>query len=350
MSLKGSLPKARMIKPIGVTDTKNTRPRINGLTTRCSTMPNRNQIRFSGCNKPGRASDTMRNAAATTDAHRRGSPPPVKGHNFQGPWEQGMLDENGKEVPISHPNSRCTLSNSALENYSAKNENPQGVETRIITYSGRDSDTMPPVWVAKNPDDGVVIGACIVSAATATEVGATGVRRQPWANAPFTPGSLGEYMDAQFVFFNSDKIADDKRPILAGLNYFLTDEARGGTSSKLLGEKKDVKAWMAWLERRTHQEVDAIETPIGYLPKYEDLKRLFKERIDKEYPEDLYTKQFSLYIDHIVARIDLQIDAYGKEKNIPEKLFEILKRQRAELIALKEKYGPIASPEQLQIG
>ena len=277
-------------------------------------------------------------------------PPPVKGHNFQGPWEQGMLDENGKEVPISHPNSRCTLSNSALENYSAKNENPQGVETRIITYSGRDSDTMPPVWVAKNPDDGVVIGACIVSAATATEVGATGVRRQPWANAPFTPGSLGEYMDAQFVFFNSDKIADDKRPILAGLNYFLTDEARGGTSSKLLGEKKDVKAWMAWLERRTHQEVDAIETPIGYLPKYEDLKRLFKERIDKEYPEDLYTKQFSLYIDHIVARIDLQIDAYGKEKNIPEKLFEILKRQRAELIALKEKYGPIASPEQLQIG
>ena len=85
------------------------------------------------------------------------------------------------------------------------------------------------------PDEGVVIGACIVSAATATEVGATGVRRQPWANAPFTPGSLGEYMDAQFVFFNSDKIADDKRPILAGLNYFLSDEARGGQFQKIAG-------------------------------------------------------------------------------------------------------------------
>ena len=276
------------------------------------------------------------------------NPPPQKGVNFQGPWQQGMVDKNGKKIPMSHPNSRCTLANSALENYSDKNEDPQGVETRIITYSGRDSDTMPPVWVAKTPDDGVVIGACIVSAATATEVGATGVRRQPWANAPFTPGSLGAYMDAQFVFFNSDKIARDKQPILAGLNYFLSDEARGGSSKKLLGEKKDVKAWMAWLEQRAHQEVDAIETPIGFIPKYEDLKKLFKERADKEYPQDLYAKQFSLYIDNILGRIDLQIDAYGKENNIPDRLFDILKRQRAELAALKEKYGPVVTPAQLQ--
>jgi len=276
------------------------------------------------------------------------NPPPVKGFNFQGPWEKGMVDEKGKEIPMSHPNSRCTLSNSALENYSAKNEDPEGVETRIITYSGRDSDTMPPVWAARNPDQGVVIGACIVSAATATEVGATGVRRQPWANAPFTPGSLGDYMDAQFVFFNSEKIADDKRPIMAGLNYFLTDEARGGNSKKLLGEKKDVKAWMAWLERRAHQEAEAIETPIGFIPTYADLKRLFKERIDKEYSEELYGKQFSLYIDNIVARIDLQIEAYGKEKNIPGKLFDILKQQRAELMALKEKYGPVVTPKQIE--
>ncbi len=173
-------------------------------------------------------------------------PSPQKGKNFQGYWERGMVDKNGKEILMSHPNSRCTLSNRALGNYSEMNENPGGVETRIITYSGRDSDTMPPVWVAQNPDQGVVIGACIVSAATATEVGATGVRRQPWANAPFIPGSLGEYMEAQFQFFGSNRIAPDKKPILAGLNYFLTDAARGGTSQKLLGEKRDVKAWMVF--------------------------------------------------------------------------------------------------------
>ena len=274
-------------------------------------------------------------------------PPPQKGTNFQGPWERGMVDNNGKEIPMSHPNSRCTLSNSALGNYSEMNEASDGVETRIVTYSGRDSDTMPPVWVARDSDRGVVIGASIVSAATATEVGATGIRRQPWANAPFIPGSLGDYMEAQFQFFGSKKIADNKRPILAGLNYFLTEEARGGNSKQLLGEKRDVKAWMAWLERRAHGEVDAIATPIGYLPKYEDLKDLFKSKIDKDYPEDLYVKQFSLYVDNIIARIDLQIEAYGKEKNIPQKLFDIYKEQRQELVELKDKYGAIVTPKQL---
>ncbi len=277
-----------------------------------------------------------------------GEEPPLKGKNYQGQWEKGMKDENGKEVPISHPNSRCTISSTALANYSELAEAPDGVETRIFTYSGRDSDTMPPVWAAKSADEGVVIGACIVSAATATEVGATGVKRAPWANAPFIPGSLGDYMAAQFKFFGSKKIAHDKRPVLSGLNYFLTEEARGGHSKKLLGEKRDVKVWMGWLERHVHQEVEFIDTPIGKLPKYNDLKALFKSIIDKDYPEDLYIKQFSLYIDNILARIDLQADAYGKEDNIPNRLFKILKKQKKGLLALKDKYGSVVKPADLE--
>jgi phosphoenolpyruvate carboxykinase (GTP) len=277
-----------------------------------------------------------------------GEPHPSSGRNFQGQWQEGMTDANDKAIPLSHPNARCTLASTALGNFSEEAENSAGVETRVITYSGRDSDTMPPVWAAKNSDQGVVIGACIVSAATATEVGATGVKRAPWANAPFIPGALGDYMDAQFKFFGNDKIAEDKRPVMAGLNYFLTHESRGGEGKQLLGEKRDVKAWLAWLERRAHNDVDAIDTPIGYLPKYEDLKHLFKERIDKDYPEKLYTKQFSLYIDNILARIELQLEAYGKEENLPAKLFEVLKQQREALNALKDKYGPIVTPAQLE--
>jgi phosphoenolpyruvate carboxykinase (GTP) len=75
---------------------------------------------------------------------------------------------------------------------------------------------------------------------------------------------------------------------------------------------------------------------------------LFKVRIDKEYSEALYTKQFSLYIDNILARIELQLEAYGKEKNLPAKLFEVLERQRDELTALKDKFGPIVTPAQLE--
>lgn len=277
-----------------------------------------------------------------------GEDPPLKGNNFQGAWEAGMKDENGKKIPISHPNARCTIASKVLGNYSDKAEDPEGVETRVVTYSGRDSDTMPPVWAAKNSDEGVVIGACIVSAATATEVGATGVRRAPWANAPFIPGSLGDYMEAQFKFFGSDNISEGKMPVMAGLNYFLTEESRGGTSNKLLGEKRDVKVWLGWLERHAHNDVEVIETPVGNLPKYKDLKDLFNTIIDKEYPEALYEKQFSLYIDKIVARIDLQIEAYRKEENIPEKLFEVLEKQKEGLMSLKERYGSVVTPSQIE--
>jgi phosphoenolpyruvate carboxykinase (GTP) len=276
-----------------------------------------------------------------------GEPHPAKGINFQGAWEEGLTDAEGKPIPISHPNARCTLASTALGNYSERAEDGAGVETRVITYSGRDSNTMPPVWTARNADEGVVIGACIVSAATATEVGATGVKRAPWANAPFIPGALGDYMDAQFRFFGSDRIAADKRPVMAGLNYFLTHQARGGEGTKLLGEKRDVKVWLAWLERRAHGEVEAIETPIGYVPRYEDLKTLFSTIIDKAYPESLYNQQFSLYIDNILNRIELQIEAYRKEEQIPVQLFKVLEAQQEGLTHLKNQFGPVVTPAQL---
>jgi len=276
-----------------------------------------------------------------------GEESPECGNNFQGEWKTGLSDKTGKPIPISHPNSRCTVSAPSLLNCSSELENPHGVETRIFTYSGRDSDTMPPVWVAKNPDHGVVIGASIVSAATATEVGATGVKRAPWANAPFIPGTLGDYMDAQFKFFNNPLIQETKKPILAGLNYFLTDEARGGDSKKLLGEKKDVRVWLSWLERRVHGNVEAILTPIGYIPMYQDLKILFKEIIDKEYSEDLYVKQFSIYAEKIIYRINLQVEAYRNESGVPETLFAVYEEQKSELESLKAKFGDIVIPSQL---
>jgi len=272
-------------------------------------------------------------------------PHPDRGFNFQGDWFDGKTDKAGKPVPLSHPNSRCTLSSDSLDNYSAEAENPKGALTRVFTYSGRDSDTMPPVWVAKDSNAGVVIGACIVSASTATEVGVTGVKRAPWANAPFIPGALGDYMDAQFKFFGNDKISDAYKPVMAGLNYFLTENARGGNSSKLLGEKRDVRVWLSWLERYAHNEIDFISTPIGNLPCYADLKLLFKQIIDKAYSKELYTKQFSLYTDNIIQRIELQQTAYAKEEKIPQTLFDILAEQKHALSALKATHGSIIPPE-----
>ncbi len=270
-----------------------------------------------------------------------GEQPPEKGFNFQGEWYAGKTDADGKAIPMSHKNSRCTLLASEIANHATDiAEDPAGAPIKVITYSGRDADTMPPVWAAKSMDEGVAIGASIVSQATATEVGATGVRRQPWANAPFIPGALADYMEAQFTLFNSVKFSDEGRPVMAGLNYFLTHENRGGSGSGLLGEKRDVKVWLGWLELYAHGDVEAIDSPIGMLPKYEDLQPLFAA-IDKEYPKELYNMQFALYVDNIVARLDLQKEAYSKEANIPQTLFEVYEKQKTALLALKEQHGPV---------
>ena len=108
-----------------------------------------------------------------------------------------------------------------------------------------------------------------------------------------------------------------------------------------------MKAWLSWLERYAHGEVGGIETPIGFIPRYEDLSKIFKEQTAKEYPKKLYDQQFSFYIDNILARIQLQEDAYRKDKKMPPRIFEIYEEQRKGLLALKEKFGPIVKPDQL---
>ncbi len=290
------------------------------------------------------------NVLVTADGRPRwvgdGEPVPERGVNYTGEWWAGKTDAAGNPIPMSNPNARCTLESKFIGNYNeAVAEDPAGAPVRVITYSGRDSNTMPPVWVAKNPDHGVVIGASILSAATTAEVGVQGMRRQPWANEPFIPGPLAEYMEAQFVFFNSSRLIH--KPIIAGLNYFLIHGARGGQGSKLLGEKRDVKVWLGWLELYANGDAQAIETPIGYIPRYGDLKNLFAQ-IGKAYPRKLYDQQFSLYVDNILARIALQEAAYRKETGVPETLFQVYQEQRRGLEALKAAYGPIVSVEQLR--
>ena len=91
-----------------------------------------------------------------------------------------------------------------------------------------------------------------------------------------------------------------------------------------------------------------IETPIGCLPKFNDLKELFQSIINKEYAKELYAKQFSLYIDKIIGRIELQIEAYGKELNVPERLFEVLNEQKTGLLELRDRFGGIVTPGELE--
>jgi len=104
---------------------------------------------------------------------------------------------------------------------------------------------------------------------------------------------------------------------------------------------------LSWLGKRAHGDVEAIDTPIGFIPKYEDLKGLFSSLINKDYSKELYDKQFSIYVDKIQSRIDLQKEAFSKEENLPAQLFEVYDEWSAGLAALKDKFGGIITPDKL---
>jgi len=67
-------------------------------------------------------------------------------------------------------------------------------------------------------------------------------------------------------------------------------------------------------------------------------------KLPSHHQHALYLKQFSLYTENIIKRIELQLKAYGKEKNIPPQFFEIMEIQKKELLELKSRHGSVVSP------
>ena len=109
-----------------------------------------------------------------------------------------------------------------------------------------------------------------------------------------------------------------------------------------------MRVWLAWLARLANNEVTGIKTAIGIIPTFEEVNAIFNELIpDKGYTTELYNKQFALYVDNIIARIDMQVEAYKKEANVPEIYFETQTTKRARLQALKSEKGSVVIPDQL---
>jgi len=124
------------------------------------------------------------------------------------------------------------------------------------------------------------------------------------------------------------------------VNYFIRDE-----SGNFLNDKLDKAVWLKWMELRVHDDVDAIVTPIGYIPKYEDLKRLFREVLGKDYAREDYEKQFTIRIPENLEKIERIKEIYNKvREKIPERVFEILEEEKRRLIKAREVYGNYISP------
>ncbi|MHB8137119.1 MAG: phosphoenolpyruvate carboxykinase (GTP) [Smithellaceae bacterium] len=255
---------------------------------------------------------------------------PEEGRNFSGEWKKGKKDDKGNEILPAHKNARYTIRLSELKNVDPKLYDPEGVPISGIIYGGRDSDTSVPVFQSFDWAHGMFIGASLESETTAATIGAVGVRElSPMANLDFLVVPLGTYLTNHLKF--GDRLA--VKPLVFSTNYFLKE------NGKFLNEKVDKKVWLMWMEGRVHGEYEAIETPIGYIPKYEDIAKLFIQIFGKKFTREDYNKQFSIRVDKFLEKLVRVEKAYAEEENIPEEFHAMMVMLRNRLNAAKEKSG-----------
>lgn len=267
---------------------------------------------------------------------------PLRGENHSGEWWVGKKDQNGKEIPCSHPNARFTLSLASLENVDQALNAPEGVKVGAIVYGGRDSDTSLPVEESFDWKHGIVTkGAILESETTAATLGRVGVREwNPMSNLDFLSIPVGKYIQNNLDFGQNLT----ELPKIFSVNYFLRNP-----EGRWLNEKNDKKVWYKWMELRVHGEVRALETPTGLIPLYEDLRRLFLQVLNKDYSREDYDRQFLVRIPENLAKIE-RVTAILKEKvaDVPDVVWKVIEEQKQRLLAFRQKYGDYIRPDQLE--
>jgi phosphoenolpyruvate carboxykinase (GTP) len=270
---------------------------------------------------------------------RDGQVPP-RGRNHSGDWHPGKADEDGREIPPSHPNARFTIKLESLDNIDPRLDDPDGVEVGGIVYGGRDSDTSVPVEEAFGWTHGIITkGASLESETTAATLGQEGVRVfNPMSNIDFLSVPIGRYIEDNLNLGERLK----NPPRIFSVNYFLKD-AQGG----FLNQKNDKKVWYKWIELRINGQAQAIETPTGWIPVYGDLAGLFRAVLDQEYKRQDYDIQFTLRVRENLDKIDRIEEIYRtRVAGVPDLLFEELDKQRQRLLRAAERYGEMIPPEQ----
>ena len=191
------------------------------------------------------------------------------------PWWEGLesgtpvVDWQGKPYtgtgPAAHPNARFTVSAKNNPIYSNLADAPDGVPISAILFGGRRQDTAPLVYEARNWSHGVLVGAGMASETTAAAVGQTGiVRRDSMAMKPFCGYHFADYWDH---WLSIGRQATNL-PRIFHVNWFRRDED-GRFMWPGYGENLRV---LQWVMQRCEGTVEAKETPIGFVPRVEDLE------------------------------------------------------------------------------
>jgi phosphoenolpyruvate carboxykinase (GTP) len=264
---------------------------------------------------------------------------PAEGHNHFGDWKKGTVDSNGKAVGVAHGNARYTMRLDYLDNIDkAGFEGKDGVKVEGVLYGGRDSDTTVPVEESPSWKDGILLkAATLESETTSATLGAEGVRTpSPMANMDFVSYPLGQYTMNNIKFGESVKDC----PKIFSNNYFMR-----GKDGNFMTSKLAKRVWLHWAEGRIHNEYEALDTPTGKIPKYEDLVVLFKKYLGEDFSREDYTYLFTFRCTKIIDKLERTKKYYAKmDSNTPKDIFEYWDAAIAKITAAKEKFGDEIKP------